>query len=81
LLPDWTARLDEAATAEDAAKWIAAIGGQKPAGYVPDKTTRGELLHHLYRELPVGQDYGRTENGSQKSEEEQIAIFILTTGS
>ena len=55
-LPDWTARLDEMVTAEDAAKWIGAIGGQKPAGYVPGKTTRGELLHYLYRELPVGQD-------------------------
>jgi hypothetical protein len=55
LFPNWTANLDEVATAEDAAKWIAATGGQKPAGYVPGKTTRGELLGYLYEQSAAGQ--------------------------
>lgn len=57
LLPDWEARPDEAVTAEDAAKWIAAAGGTKPARYQPGTTTRGEMLHYLY------------ENAGSKSKE------------
>jgi FAD dependent oxidoreductase len=49
LLPDWSARLDDKVTAEDAARWIVATGGYRPSFYRPGQTTRGELLQALYR--------------------------------
>jgi len=48
LLPDWRARPDEVVTTEDAAKWIAAVGGHSPSQYRPGRTTRGEILQALY---------------------------------
>lgn len=48
-LPGWEARPDEAVSERDAIRWIAAIGGQRPAAYQSGKTTRGELLSFLYQ--------------------------------
>ncbi len=48
-LPDWSARLDEVITAEDAAKWIDAAGGKWPSEYRQGETTRGEMLQALYQ--------------------------------
>jgi len=47
-LPDWSARLNEVVTTEEAAKWVAAAGAVSPSQYRAGKTTRGEMLQELY---------------------------------
>lgn len=51
LIPEWEARLTRSATDEGAKRWSAACGVAVPAEYAPGKTTRGELLHLLYRKV------------------------------
>jgi FAD dependent oxidoreductase len=50
LVPEWEARLGEAATEEDTDRWLRATGSAAPPGYRAGVTTRGELLEML---LPV----------------------------
>jgi hypothetical protein len=50
VLPGWEARLADPVDEETADRWIAASGGEAPAGYRPAATTRGELLDLLHRQ-------------------------------
>lgn len=63
LLPGWSARLDEAVSAEDAAKWIAAVSGHWPPQYREGTTRRGELLQALY-EVSIVKEASRTNLAS-----------------
>src|SRR5437016_6904556 len=57
LLPDWSARLDEVVTAEDAAKWLAAARDHSWLRYREGTTTRGEMLRGLYMALVEKRTY------------------------
>jgi hypothetical protein len=48
---EWKAELAEPVSEETAAKWVEWSYVPKPAGYTPGKTTRGEFLAMLYRDV------------------------------
>jgi len=48
----WHARLDEPATAAVAAEWAGVAKAAPPKDFIPDRTTRGQLLQMLYDRRP-----------------------------
>jgi len=50
----WQAKLNDPVPDGVAAEWIERANAERPPGYVPGKTTRGELLDMLYRHVTGG---------------------------